>query len=183
MPISAKTALAYLTIILIIFSVSACKQSKDVVGPDTLPDLNEQIRPYVTTENTMVRTGPGIQFRTIAEIGRGSKVNVVGRDGEWLLIVSRKGNAPGFIEMASARPGEAEVRESSAPPAEGKYETLANTQVRSGPGLHYPVVADVAKGTKINVVDEEKGWLRVESKRGNKPGYVEASLARPAESR
>ena len=56
---------------------------------------------------------------------------------------------------------------------------MADTQVRSGPGLHYPSLADIAKGTKLNVVDEEKGWLKVESKRGNKPGYVEASLAKP----
>jgi len=53
--------------------------------------------------------------------------------------------------------------------------------VRSGPGLHYPVVADLTKGTKITVVDNENGWLKVESKRGNKPGYVDASFARPTE--
>jgi uncharacterized protein YgiM (DUF1202 family) len=44
------------------------------------------------------------------------------------------------------------------------------------------VVAEIKKGTKINVVDEEKGWLRVESRRGNKPGYVEASIAKPLAS-
>jgi uncharacterized protein YgiM (DUF1202 family) len=44
------------------------------------------------------------------------------------------------------------------------------------------VVAEIKKGTKINVVDEEKGWLKVESRRGNKPGYVEASIAKPVAS-
>ena len=57
---------------------------------------------------------------------------------------------------------------------------MTDTQVRGGPGLHYPALADIAKGTKLNVVDEEKGWLKVESRRGNKPGYVEASLAKPS---
>jgi hypothetical protein len=37
----------------------------------------------------------------------------------------------------------------------------------------------VPKGTKLNVVDEENGWLKVESKRGNKTGFVDANLARP----
>ena len=55
--------------------------------------------------------------------------------------------------------------------------------MRSGPGLHYPVVANIPKGTKLNVVEEDKGWLKVESKRGNKPGYVEANLAKPAVER
>jgi uncharacterized protein YgiM (DUF1202 family) len=82
--------------------------------------------------------------------------------------------------MESAKPAEVEDREADAPrPVEGRYETLVNTQVRSGPGLHYPVVAEIPKGIKLNVVEEEKGWLKVESKQGRKPGYVEASLARP----
>src|SRR5262249_32205360 len=46
-------------------------------------------------------------------------------------------------------------------------------------GFITPAVAEIKKGTKINVVDEEKGWLKVESRRGNKPGYVEASIAKP----
>jgi uncharacterized protein YgiM (DUF1202 family) len=159
---------------------SACKDKGKPVPVAQLPDLNEQMRPYVTTENTKVRAGPGTQFRAIAEVGRDAKVNVVGRDGDWVLIVSKKGNAPGYIEMASVKAWEGSTKEALNPSAEGKYETVTDTQVRSGPGLHYPVVANIAKGTKLNVVEEERGWLKVESKRGNKPGYVEASLAKPA---
>ena len=159
----------------------ACKNREERLSSDDLPDLNKQIRPYVTVENATVRTGPGEQFRIIGKIPPKAKVHVVGRDGGWLLIVSKKGNPPGFIEMASAQPGEGEEQEASAPAAAtGKYETLMDTQVRSGPGLHYPVVAEIHKGIKINVVDEEKGWLKIESKQGRKPGYVDASLARPA---
>lgn len=159
-----------------------------------LPDLNEQTRLYVTIAGTRIRTGPGTQFRAVAEIGPDAKVNVVGRDGDWVLIVSRKGNAPGYIEMASVAPWTGESVDSVAAPAAsertqlekktadiaGPYEALTDTQVRGGPGLHYPVVADISKGTRLNVVEQSSGWYKVESKRGNKPGYVEASLARPA---
>ena len=72
------------------------------------------------------------------------------------------------------------AKETVTPSVEGRYEALTDTQVRSGPGLHYPVVASISKGTKLNVVEEDKGWLKVESKRGNKPGYVEAGLTKPA---
>ena len=148
-----------------------------------LPDLNEQTRVYVTTAATKVRTGPGTQFRGIADIPSDAKVNVVGKDGEWVLIVSKKGNAPGYIELASVATWTGETAKETVNPAAavaGPYEALADTQVRSGPGLHYPAVASISKGTKLNVVEEEKGWLRVESKRGNKPGYVDASLTKPA---
>ena len=168
----------------ILLLVTACKKAEQVASPDDLPDLNKQTRPYVTIENAKLRSGPGPQFRGIADIPANAKIHVVGRDGDWALIVSKKGNVPGFIELAVIKPGEAESENKKpefgeARRVEGRYEALTDTQVRSGPGLHYPTLADIAKGTKLNVVDEEKGWLKVESKRGNKPGYVEASLAKP----
>jgi len=181
MNIRARKAAISVTVLVTALTLSACK-GKDS-EPKDLPDLNAQIRPYVTTENTQLKAGPGSQFRTLAQIPQNAKVQVVGRDGDWVLIVSKKGNAPGFIELASVKPSSGEEPESPAPKVEGQFETLTGTQVRSGPGLNYPVVADIGKGTKLNVVGEENGWLKVESKRGNKPGYVDASLAKPSASR
>jgi uncharacterized protein YgiM (DUF1202 family) len=170
---------SWMGFLMVIVAVTGCKKSEDAADPAGIPDLNQQSRAFVTVESTRVRTGPGPDFRVIGEIKPNSRVNVVGKDGDWVLIVSKKGNAPGFIEMASVKPSTGEEQESSPPAVEGKYEVLTETQVRSGPGLHYPVVAKLPKGITINVVGEEKGWFRVESKRGKQPGYVEASLARP----
>ena len=162
----------------------ACKSKTSDIESNDLPDLSKQSRPYVTLESTTLRAGPGDQFRSIAKIPLKSRVHVVGRDGEWLLVVSKKGNPPGFIRLGSAEPGDGrELQEFEEPRAvEGRFETLADTQLRSGPGLHYPVVTKIAKGTKVNVVDEAKGWLKVESKQGRDPGYIEARLARPADN-
>jgi uncharacterized protein YgiM (DUF1202 family) len=182
----AKIADTCLVVLLSALVLTACKDKGPSGNPQELADLNTLIRPYVTTANTTVKSGPGSQFRTLAQIPQNAKVQVVGRDGDWVLIVSKKGNAPGFIELASVKPSTGEEQEAPAAPVakvEGQYESLTGTQVRSGPGLHYPVVADIKKGTKLNVVAEENGWLKVESKRGNKPGYVDASLAKPIASR
>jgi len=167
-------------VVTISLTAFACQKGEKTSGLSALPDLNEQTRAYITTESTRVRTGPGQQFRAIGEIARDAKVNVVGRDGDWVLIVSKKGNAPGYVEMASVKSSEGEKKSTLDPSAEGRYQAVSDTQVRSGPGLHYPVVASISKGTKLNVVEEDKGWLKVESKRGNKPGYVEAAFAKPA---
>ena len=170
-----------LVIGLILLLAAGCDRKEKLSEAKDLPDLNEQTRVYITTETTKVRTGPGPQFRAIADINRDAKVNVVGRDGEWVLVVSKKGNAPGYIEMASVRAATGnETKETLNPQIDGKYETIADTQVRGGPGLHYPVVADVPRGKTLNVVEEEKGWLKIESKRGNKPGYVDANLTKPS---
>jgi uncharacterized protein YgiM (DUF1202 family) len=179
----AKIAVTCLIVLLSALALTACKDKGPSGNPQELADLNTLTRPYVTTANTTVKSGPGSQFRTLAQIPQNAKVQVVGKDGDWVLIVSKKGNAPGFIELASVKPSTGDEPESSAPKVEGQYETLTGTQVRSGPGPNFPVVAKIDKGTKINVVGEENGWLKVESKRGNKPGYVDASLAQPVASR
>src|SRR5919107_6410094 len=103
-----------------------CRNGEDIATPDDLPDINKQLRPYVTVASTQVRTGPGPQFRATGEVPPRAKVHVVGRDGDWVLIVSKKGNIPGFIEMASVKPGEGEEIATGDPTVGGKYEILAN---------------------------------------------------------
>ena len=174
--------LVWLPVLLISLSSYACKGKEKVVTPKDMPDLNEQVRPFVTTENTRIRTGPGQQFRIIAQVRPNSKVQVVGRDGEWLLIVSKVGNPPGYIEINAVKPATGEEKESTSPPVEGKYETTADTYVRGGPSIGHPVLANIKKGTILNVVGEENGWLKVESKTGKPPGYVDANLTRLAEN-
>ncbi|MGH7886628.1 MAG: SH3 domain-containing protein [Candidatus Binatia bacterium] len=180
---SMPTALRFF-IAALLLAGTACKGKEKVADIRSLPDLNQQARPYVAIENTKVRAGPGPQFRVLADIPRDAQLTAVGRDGEWVLIVSKKGNQPGFVAMASVRAADGSVRnvaraETKSP---SKYQTVADTSLRSGPGLQYPVVTDLTKGTRINVVNQENGWLRVESKQeGRKPGYVDASYARPTE--
>src|SRR3989304_5867176 len=169
MNIRARNAAISVTVLVTALTLSACKGKN--TEPKDLPDLNAQVRPYVTTENTHVKAGPGPQFRTIAQIPQKAKVQVVGRDGDWVLIVSKKGNAPGFIELASVKPSSGEEQESPAPKVEGQFEILTGTQVRSGPGLKYPVVADIGKGTKINVVGEENDGVMPVTERGSDAPY------------
>ena len=175
-----RTNLLLGSLVIICLTVFGCRKGEEIASPEELPDINKQLRPYVTIASTKVRTGPGAQFRATGEVPPRAKVHVVGRDGDWVLIVSKKGNIPGFIEMASVKPGEGEETATGDPTVGGKYEVLANTRLHSGPGLHYPVVAEVSKGTIINVVEEDKGWIKVESRRGKQPGYIESSLAKPA---
>ena len=180
MPIALRIFLAAM-----LLTAISCKGKERVADIRSLPDLNQQARPYVAVENTKVRAGPGPQFRVLAEIPRDAQLTAVGRDGEWVLIVSKKGNQPGFVPMADVRAADGSARHMARSETKGpsRYQTVADTTLRSGPGLQYPVVTDLSKGTRINVVDQENGWLRVESKQaGRKPGYVDASYARPTEN-
>lgn len=173
----SHTTVIGLILLLPLLILVGCRGEQMSPAAHDLPDLNAQAKPYITVENTRVRTGPGSQFHGIAEIPANARVHAVGRDGDWLLIVSKKGNAPGYIEIGAVRP--ATTGDHEPAPVTAAYETVVDTQVRSGPGYHHPVLAQVKKGTKLTVIGKETGWLRVESKRGNPPGYVDQSLARP----
>lgn len=67
-------------------------------------------------------------------------------------------------------------------PSQGPYLTTDQVQVRKGPGAQFDVVAVIPKGIKIHVVGSEGSWLRVQSKHGNPPGYIDDRYARPLES-
>src|SRR5438309_1971550 len=64
---------------------------------------------------------------------------------------------------------------------QGTYLTTTDVHVRKGPGTNYEVVTTIPKGVKVNVVGREGAWLKVESKHGNKPGYINEQYARPVQ--
>jgi len=58
---------------------------------------------YETLRSTDVHEQPAQTSRVISRIPGGTRINVVRSDGEWLEIVSRKGNPPGFIRREHAQ--------------------------------------------------------------------------------
>lgn len=137
---------------------------------------------YLTTADVNLRSGPGTNYEVVTTIPKGIRVNVVGREGNWLKVESKQGNKPGYIDERYARPLETQQiaqSKSSAPSVAGTYRTLRDVELREGPGTKYKVVTPLPAGVKINVVRAEGEWLRVESKRGGKPGYVEKRNVEP----
>ena len=131
---------------------------------------------YLTTADVELRTGPGTKYNVVTTIPKGIKVNVVGREGNWLKVESKQGNKPGYISEKYARPLETQPvaqLKTATPSVAGAYRTLRDVELREGPGTKFKVVTLLPAGIKINVVRAEGDWLRVESKKGGKPGYLE----------
>ncbi len=163
-------------ILMLLLAFAACKKS-DQADSKAAPDLAKQTQLYVTNSDTIVRSGPGPRFKAIGRIKNNTQIEVVGRDGNWLLIVSKRGNPPGYIDSRDAVRGP-EKTQPSTPETEGDYVTVSETDLRKGPGFEYPVVAKIPRGMKVNVVGIERGWLRIESKHGRAPGYMDQTYAR-----
>jgi uncharacterized protein YraI len=132
---------------------------------------------YTTTADVPLRAGPGTNHPVITTLPKDIKINVVAKEGYWLKVESKHGGKSGYIDEKFARP---ETTAQTSPPkptttasAAGSYRTLKDVDLRDGPGTKYKTVATLPAGIKVNVVRAEGDWLRVESKKGGKPGYVE----------
>ncbi len=62
-----------------------------------------QPRVYETVRVTEVHEQPLQSSRVITQISGGTRINVVRSDGDWLEIISKRGNPPGFILREHAR--------------------------------------------------------------------------------
>ena len=132
---------------------------------------------YTTTADVPLRAGPGTNHPVITTLPKDIKINVVAKEGYWLKVESKHGGKSGYIDEKFARP---ESTAQTPPPkstttasAAGAYRTLKDVDLRDGPGTKYKTVATLPAGIKVTVVRAEGDWLRVESKKGGKPGYLE----------
>ncbi len=66
---------------------------------------------------------------------------------------------------------------SEAARARGAFQTVRPTQVFSGPSEESEPIVNIAKGTKVNVVDSRDGWLEIRSKHGRPPGFIRQETA------
>jgi uncharacterized protein YgiM (DUF1202 family) len=169
-----------LLILLLSFNLlQACNKKESREAEPAAVDAGEQTEPYRTTQDVKVRSGPGTRYKIIADIKSGTKVNVAAHENGWLKVVSRQGRPPGYIDERFARPMAAEAQSGPKSPVQGTYTTTADVIVREQPGLHYKAVAKIKKGIEVNVVGSEGDWLKIQSKHGRPPGYIEKSHAEP----
>ncbi len=168
-----------LALLFFLLALPACKNKDDRKAEPWTGGEQEQTRPYKTVQDVKVRSGPGTRYKIIAEIKADTTVHVTGREGEWLRVVSKHGRPPGYIDQRFAKPAEPDSVPRAKTPT-GTYKTTAAVSVREGPGLHYRSVARIDKDTVVTVVGDDGDWLKVQSKHGNPPGYIEKRYAERA---
>jgi N-acetylmuramoyl-L-alanine amidase len=137
---------------------------------------------YVTTADVKLRKGPGTTYGVLTTIPKNVNVNVVGKEGAWLRIESKHGGKPGYISEQYARPLAAQqIAQAKTSPQSiaGSYRTLRETELREGPAPTSRVITKLPANIKLNVIRSEGDWLRVESKHGGKPGYIERRSVEP----
>ena len=92
------------------------------------------------------------------------------------LSAGRVASAPPPVRTSNPpAPPQTAARSSNTEPR--TYETVRSTPVYEEPANSARVVAQIAKGTQIAVVDSSGGWLEIRSKHGKPSGFIRADDA------
>jgi uncharacterized protein YgiM (DUF1202 family) len=144
---------------------------------------------YETTAEVPLREGPGNFHKIITILPKGIQIAVVDKEGFWLKVESKHGGKPGYIDEQFARPATAATAP-AAPAAPytpaavaGPYRTLREIDLREKPTVNSRVVTRLPADIKVNVIRSEGNWLRVESTKGGKPGYIDKRDVEPWKDR
>jgi uncharacterized protein YraI len=134
---------------------------------------------YVTIAIVDVKKGPGPEHETIRTFHKGKVFEIVGKQGRWLMVrLSEHETTPGYLDGQFAVVKTLHDDPQRRFPIPGSYLTTTPVDVRLGPGREHAVVSTIPPGTRVVVVALEADWLRIASKHGEPPRYIERSRAR-----
>lgn len=123
-----------------------CKISFWVFLVITTASAEELLRAKVTTDRVNVRVRPDINSEIVTQLSSGEEVVVLEKNEEWTKI-----RAPIHSKCW--------VHSECVKEARIKSESV---NMRCGPGLAFPVLAKLKKGTPINIKEVFGEWTRIE---------------------
>lgn len=129
---------------------------------------------YVTTKAVDLKGGPDQTYETVRKFRKGTTFEIVGKEKGWLKVqLSEHDLHFGYLDERFAVVSEQHEEISLRPAIPGAYIITAPILVRRGPGDNFAAVSKLPKGTRIVVIGMDGDWLRIASKRGDPPAYVE----------
>lgn len=123
---------------------------------------------YITSDNTVLHTGPAYNFDAVGTLARGAKVTVLTPGASYSYVKSSVGYgyvAKGYLSSKYVKPsGNASTSAFTAAGDYTAYVTNAGTRTvnfRSGASTSAPVIKAYAPGTEVYVVSKGKTWSQI----------------------
>ncbi len=122
------------------------------------------------------RTGPGTNYDYIDTLSKGTKLTVIGIEGDWYKVIydGKTGYVSTMyvtLDTSSAKPAESGSSGSSTTPAGTKGTVNASgVRFRSEASTSSLVIASLGRGTSVTVLTAEGGWYKCNY--NGKTGYI-----------
>ncbi|MDB9526715.1 SH3 domain-containing protein [Oscillatoria sp. CS-180] len=110
--------------------------------------------------NVNIRSGPGIQFQAVNTLSPGDLITLTGAyQNGWAQLTNDSWVAGNLISSSASSPGSASRSRAVIDSSEG-----FSVNIRTGPGLQFPVVNTLSRGTVINITGRyQNGWAELTS--------------------
>ncbi len=151
--------------------------------PSTPTGTNASNTTATTTDYLNLRQGAGTNYKVVVTLSKGVSVTVLDNsNAQWAKVQTTDGKqgycSKQYLKFASTGsttpPANNTPPSNNTPPASGTTTTGTTTDslnVRTGAGTNYGIVATLAKGTTVTILDNSNAqWAKVKTSDG-KEGY------------
>ena len=126
-----------------------------------------------TTENLNLRKGAGTQNAIIKVLPKGTKLSITEKDGDWLKVSVNGQDGWVSADYVSESSGTTtQAPSTSVTQAIGSGTTTENLNLRKGAGTQNAIIKVLPKGTKLEILGSQNGWLKVKAQ--GSEGWVSA---------
>jgi lysozyme len=134
------------------------------------PDTSSIVSPNAicVTNALNVRSGPGSANQIVGGLRYGQRVKIINRQGGWAQIQ----DPAGWCSEAYLSIEKVDIPvqgETAQPTTTSNSFGICNTSglnVRSGPGITYPIVGGLIYGQRTKILSHKTGWTQIESPSG-----------------
>ena len=142
-----------------------------LMDPSTLIPVHPT---YTAKTSTYLYQSPNVKAATLSAFQKGAKVEVIGTvDKNW--VTAKVGSTYGFVRYKYLTPAEDAAASSPAPSVSNKQAQVKPGIIavfRSGPGVSFPEIAELAEGTPLTLVSAEGNWYKAVY--NGQEGYIAA---------
>ncbi len=133
-----------------------------------------------TTNNSAVnlRQGPGTHYPSLGKLTRGTKLELLGRQGSWYEVQTRAGKvgwvSSDFLQIpagVAARVPAGNATQTGAASVPSGTVSEGRTHLRRGPGTSYESLGQLGVRTQVTLVARHGDWFKVRTARGT-TGWV-----------
>ena len=137
---------------------------------------------YITTDNTILRSGPEVTYSALARMAKGTRLNVLSAGKSWYYVSSVHGSGyvnKNYISKKYIKP----TVKIKTP----YYAYVVNplnrpVNVRAGAGTQFDILTTLDPGTKVQVTAYGNSWCYITCSSPSVEGYMMNRYLKPAKA-
>jgi uncharacterized protein YraI len=115
-----------------------------------------------------VRSGPGVSYPMVAGLRYGQTLKVINRQNGWAQFENPAGwSSEAYLSFEQTNlPTPIETPQPNSTPESPGICNTSGLNVRSGPGVTFPIVGGLTYGQRIRILGHKNGWAQIETPPG-----------------